>query len=175
MLKTEIGNSRGKFQHAVTNNCYGQLNPRHRPGSPHGLTNLGLQTIVERLHYISYCSALIVFKDRTTKLAFRAKLPVLTTLKVDVWDYYLKDYEDSCVPLFLRYGWPVNYASDQQPYSSTVNHPSAIQYSEHVQHYITTEMTFQAIAGPFETNPLHQPLICSPLQTVLPSVEWSWT
>jgi len=98
--------------------------------------------------------------------AYGAKLPVITNLKVDAWDYYLKDYHDQNVPLFLRYGWPIDYTADRWPVSSTKNHPSADQYTEHINHYIDVELSYQAIAGPFQTNPLHQPLICSPLQTV---------
>lgn len=89
-----------------------------------------------------------------------------TNLKVDAWDAYLTDYSDSIVSRFLRYGWPVNYSKSQLPTSTVMNHPSAIQFAEHVQHYIKTESKYQAIAGPFKQNPLHQDLVCSPLQTV---------
>ena len=44
------------------------------------------------------------------------------------------------------------------------NHPSALAFPDHVRHYIQTELPFGAIAGPFSTNPLHKPLVCSPLQ-----------
>ena len=39
-------------------------------------------------------------------------------------------------------------------------------FPDHVRHYIQTELSFGAIAGPFSTNPLRKPLVCSPLQTV---------
>ncbi|KXJ26023.1 hypothetical protein AC249_AIPGENE6469 [Exaiptasia diaphana] len=67
---------------------------------------------------------------------------------------------------YLRFGWPISYTADHLPKSTFTNHPSAENYSEHVQHYIDTEKTHNAIAGPFVRNPLNRPLICSPLQTV---------
>ena len=60
----------------------------------------------------------------------------------------------------------VSYTAENLPTSSSSNHPSAVDFTDHVEHYINTELGYHAIAGPFSTNPLHQPLICSPLQTV---------
>ena len=45
-------------------------------------------------------------------------------------------------------------------------HQSALAYPDHVEHFLHTELTFGAIAGPFSCNPLHQDLVTSPLQTV---------
>ena len=68
---------------------------------------------------------------------------------------------------FLKYGWPINYCSTQLPHSTLRNHLSALAFADHVRHYIETELSFDAIAGPFSDNPLRQPLVlCSPLQTV---------
>jgi len=67
---------------------------------------------------------------------------------------------------FLKYGWPINYSASQSPHSTMCNHPSALAFPDHVRHYIQTKLSFGAIAGPFSTNPLHKPLVCSPLQTV---------
>lgn len=98
--------------------------------------------------------------------ALKARLPVQTNLNVDAWDHFLTDYHDGKVSLFLRYGWPINYTKDSLPRSSHKNHPSADNFPQHVEYYINTELSYNAIAGPFDQNPLHQDLICSPLQTV---------
>ena len=68
--------------------------------------------------------------------------------------------------LFLKYGWPTNNCSTQLRHSTLRNHPSALAFADHVRHCIATELSFDAIAGPFSDNPLPQPLVCSPLQTV---------
>ena len=98
--------------------------------------------------------------------AFGARLPVITQLNISAWEFYLQSYHDAHVVDFLRFGWPVSYTAENLPTSSSSNHPSAVDFADHVEHYINTELGYHAIAGPFSTNPLHQPLICSPLQTV---------
>lgn len=98
--------------------------------------------------------------------AFGARLPVITQLNISTWEFYLQSYHDAHVVDFLRFGWPVSYTAENLPTSSSSNHPSAVDFADHVEHYINTELGYHAIAGPFSTNPLHQPLICSPLQTV---------
>lgn len=98
--------------------------------------------------------------------AFGARLPVITQLNISAWEFYLQSYHDAHVVDFLRFGWPVSYTAENLPTSSSSNHPSAVDFADHVEHYINTELGYHAIAGPFSTNPLHQPLVCSPLQTV---------
>ena len=98
--------------------------------------------------------------------AFGSKIPVHTALKINMWEDLLLDYHDKIVVEFLKYGWPINYSASQSPHSTMCNHPSALAFPYCVQHYIQTELSFGAIAGPFSTNPLHKPLVCSPLQTV---------
>ena len=67
---------------------------------------------------------------------------------------------------FLSYGWPINYTAPTFPASTLHNHPSASNYDSHVQAYIDTELSWNAIAGPFEYPPLSNDVVCSPLQTV---------
>jgi len=83
-----------------------------------------------------------------------------------MWEDLLLGYHDKIVVEFLKYGWPINYCASQSPHSTMCNHPSPLAFPDHVRHYIPTELSFGAIAGPFSTNPLHKPLVCSPLQTV---------
>ena len=98
--------------------------------------------------------------------AFGSKLPVYTALKINRWEDLLLDYHDKILVDVLKYGWPINYRASQCPHSTMCNHPSALAFPDHVRHYIQTELSFGAIAAPFSTNPLHNPLVCSPLQTV---------
>ena len=98
--------------------------------------------------------------------AFGSKNPVHTALYINMWEDILLDYHDQMVVEFLKYGWQINYSASQSPHSTMCNHPSALAFPYCIRHYIETEFSFRAIAGPFSTNPLHKPLLCSPLQTV---------
>ena len=98
--------------------------------------------------------------------AYRAKIPVSSQLNISVWRHYLTDYVDHVVVDFLQFGWPINYTSRVLPQPTHTNHQSALSYPEDVQHYLSTELSFGALAGPFKENPLRDDLITSPLQTV---------
>ena len=67
---------------------------------------------------------------------------------------------------YLFYYINTNEIPNQLPISTDKNHSSAISYADHMQHYVTTELRYHAIARPFCNNPFPQPLICCPLQTV---------
>ena len=98
--------------------------------------------------------------------AFGAKIPVSSQLRISVWRHYLTDFANQDVVEFLQFGWPINYTSSVLPQSTNTNHSSALAYPEDVKHYLSTELSVGALAGPFKENPLPQDLITSPLQTV---------
>lgn len=80
-----------------------------------------------------------------------------------VWRAYLTNYAGHNVMDFLEFGWPINYGGGLFPSSTRQNHQSALAYSYDVNQ---TELSYQAIAGPLQYNPLHEDLVISPLQTV---------
>ena len=66
----------------------------------------------------------------------------------------------------MSYGWPVNYTALTCPVSLLHNHPSASQFASHVQDNIDTELSWNAVAGPFDYPPFLDDFVCSPIQTV---------
>lgn len=98
--------------------------------------------------------------------AFGAKVQVFSQLNISVWRAYLTNYADTNVADFLEFGWPINYGAGVLPSSTCQNHQSALDYFDVVNHYLQTELSYGAIFGPFQYNPLHEDLITSPLQTV---------
>ncbi|KAI8515333.1 cytoplasmic pattern recognition receptor signaling pathway in response to virus [Branchiostoma belcheri] len=94
------------------------------------------------------------------------RVPVPSNLHISAWRNGLQDYSDAVVADFLEFGWPINYSSDVPPRPVTKNHSSATHFAEHVDNYISKELSFNSISGPFRDNPLASPLMVSPLQTV---------
>ena len=82
------------------------------------------------------------------------------------WKTFLSNYHENIVVDFLTYGWPINYTACTRPVSSSRNHPSALNFDSHVQAYIDTELSYNAITGPFNYPPFADDFVCSPLQTV---------
>ena len=84
----------------------------------------------------------------------------------ELWYSLLNDYDDKQVIEFLLYGFPIGYNKDYRPKSALVNHKGAYSFPEHVDNYISKELSFGAMIGPFECNPFDcQPFI-APLNTV---------
>lgn len=94
-----------------------------------------------------------------------AKIPVHSELKIPNWVNLLRDYHDNEICHFLAYGWPVGYYAQTPPETVSENHPSAIDYPEHVHKFISTELGFKALEGPINGLPFQPWSRVSPLMT----------
>lgn len=68
-----------------------------------------------------------------------AKVPVRSALRIKKWVMLLQQYHDNELCHFLAYGWPIGYYASTPPESVLKNHPSAVEYPDHVNHFISTE------------------------------------
>lgn len=96
------------------------------------------------------------------------RMPIPTNFRLPYWQTRLVSYHDSELMQFLQFGWPINYTANCDfPSSTKANHPSATNFPQHVDRFLTTEQNHLAIIGPFSRNPF-QPsnFAVSPLQTV---------
>lgn len=96
----------------------------------------------------------------------RAKIPISSKFNLPLWEQYLQAYHDKIIVDFLRYGWPINYASHDTPVSTMKNHSSALTDVHILHSYTEKELEAQAICGPYHCNPFASPCSISPLQCV---------
>ena len=94
----------------------------------------------------------------------QARIPLPSALNIAAWREVLREYPDRGVVDYLAYGWPVNFDRESFRITSHENHPSAERFMPDVDHYIATECTHGALAGPFAGPPVHGMHI-SPLMT----------
>lgn len=94
-----------------------------------------------------------------------AKKTVPSELNLNQWEIELSAYHDKEICHFLRYGWPVGYHLDKPPKSVKENHASARMHNAHVKHYIDTELSHDAIVGPFPAVPFKPWTRLLPLMT----------
>jgi len=94
-----------------------------------------------------------------------ARSPVSSSFNLDCWSTYLEHYEDKVVLDFLRFGWPINF-SGTLPISTLCNHPSAQANMDYLANYISMELSFDSICGPFTCNPFDVDCVISPLLCV---------
>lgn len=94
-----------------------------------------------------------------------AKIPINSGLKVERWVVLLQEYHDNELCHFLAYGWPIGFYAEDLPQTVPDNHPSAIEFPDHVKNFLATELQFQAIEGPLQAPPFKPWSRISPLMT----------
>ena len=93
-----------------------------------------------------------------------ARIPLPSGMNINNWRALLKGYGDSNVLQYLEFGWPIGIDRRATLFSEGNNHTSATAHPQDITHYIVTELSHQAMLGPFAgppTNNAHY----SPLMT----------
>ena len=85
-------------------------------------------------------------------------------MKPDRWRYHLLGYEHADVVQHIEYGFPLGLNELPELKSSLRNHGSSYAYYTHVDKFITEEIQFGGLAGPFDKVPWWDTMI-SPLMT----------
>ena len=121
------------------------------------VSNLSLTTVLNdyyiNAHDIIYESGVPNFQG--------AKIPLYTSWNVELLTRKLVDYEDREICKFLKYGFPVEILNLICPYQNRT-----IIQELAVDSFMQTELSYNAISGPFDSNPFSCDLAISPLDTV---------
>ena len=100
----------------------------------------------------------------------KVRYPVSSGIKVDELKRRAVGYEDAEVFELLEYGFPISHDHSHGFNTKVVkNHSGALEFPEAVDQYISKELGYGALLGPFNSNPLGVPLAVSPLNTVAKS------
>ena len=95
-----------------------------------------------------------------------ARVQVNFDMNLDLVDLLAKDYWGWQLPLYLRYGFPMDFKGKLEDLTSTMHsHASARQHPEHVKAYLQDEINHRAIFGPFHSEPFGQDTHVSPFIT----------
>ena len=93
-----------------------------------------------------------------------ARIPLPSGLNTANWELFLRQYHDREIVEFLKYGWPSDFNHNNPLLSTLRNHSSGISSDSHIQHFIDTELSYNAILGPFDKPPII-PMHISPIMT----------
>ena len=95
-----------------------------------------------------------------------AHIQVNFDMNLDLIDSLAQDYWDWQLPLYLRYGFPMDFKGDHGDLvSTTESHDSAHLFSEHVSMYLQDEIQHKAIYGTFNSKPFGETTHTSPFIT----------
>lgn len=110
-----------------------------------------------------FCNLYNAIKKHNLPNFWGARIPLNSGLKISSWRNYLHDYHDVFLCEFLTFGWPLGYNLQQPPHTTKDNHPSALAHTQAVNHFIQTEIDYNAMEGPFISAPFQQWFRISPL------------
>jgi hypothetical protein len=91
---------------------------------------------------------------------------VKTGINVSFFKKKLQNYGDQQLLEFLEFGFPVGHDGRTYSIERPKNHKGALEHKQAILDYINRETRYNAIIGPFDSNPLYPPLALSPLNTV---------
>ena len=115
--------------------------------------------------YNSYLELFRALRGSRTPNCMGARIPIPTSMNISAWEYHLRNYYDTQLIDFLKYGFPIDLVSKPEIDNVFVrNHPTATQYPQDVNQYIMKETQHKAILGPFPVSPITG-IHCSPMLT----------
>ena len=115
----------------------------------------------------STCDPLVLHKkvkDSGDYNFMKSQITVKSQLNPEVWESLLTDYWDNQLCSLIRFGFPLDFQWDNPLKSHFDNHTSAKIYPQDVEAYLSEEIDYGAILGPFKEAPL-QNLHVSPFMT----------
>ena len=84
----------------------------------------------------------------------QARIPVSSQLNVDVWKNALNNYWDQQLLQLIEFGFPLDFNRNCVLNHEEGNHSSATEFPSDIDAYLQEECSFNAILGPFESNPI---------------------
>ena len=81
---------------------------------------------------------------------YRGAQVQVSSLPISIWQTKLQGYVDQQLISFLKFGWPVGFEGPDPPDLFQQNHRSARRRPEHIANYVSTELSYGALGGPFE-------------------------
>ena len=95
------------------------------------------------------------------------RIPVVSNLKIEFIRSMLSEYDDQNLCDLLEFGFPLGYSGNLLNVKKPRNHSGARDYPEFIMKYLKKELEYQAIIGPFKSNPfINSTLVLSPLNSV---------
>ena len=81
-------------------------------------------------------------------------IPVQSQLNIVEWETQLQGYWDVQLMQLLKFGFPLDFNRSSVLRHDNRNHTSALDFPAHVDAYLTEELKYGAILGPYVLNPI---------------------
>ena len=78
-----------------------------------------------------------------------ARIPLISSLNIEAWETYLRDYPDPLLIEYLKFGFPMSISKyNSLNITTVVNHHSATQFTQEVDEYFKKELAQGAFWAP---------------------------
>ena len=84
----------------------------------------------------------------------KCRIPVQSQLNIVEWETQLQGYWDVQLIQLLKFGFPLDFNRSSVLRHDNKNHTSALDFPAHVDAYLTEELRYGAILGPYVQNPI---------------------
>ncbi len=82
------------------------------------------------------------------------RIPIFSKINVEFLEMKLRNYGDKEIVDLMRFGAPIGLIRETLGVNLHVNHMSAKLYPKDIDNYIEKEIGYQAVLGPFNSNPV---------------------
>ena len=145
--------------HAQINSTHPEYE-HHTPPFP-----IGFQGTADSCPPTGYVHLYNAVRSHGCPNCYGASIPLDHQLNIPAWRRYLPIYQDCDLPDFLEFGFRLSYTLRHMPSPADSNHPSALHFPSHVDHYIETELANGALCGPFNAQPFTPQFQINPVMT----------
>ena len=84
----------------------------------------------------------------------KCRIPVRSQLNIEEWEKQLQDYWDIQLLQLLKFGFPLDFNRASKLKHDNKNHTSATEFSADVETYLSEEIKYGAILGPYSQCPI---------------------
>ncbi len=95
------------------------------------------------------------------------KIPVYSGINCEFLESELEEYGDRVIVDLMRYGAPISHKVGKVKFvdSSHKNHSGARLFPGDIDRYISKELKYKSVLGPFDSNPFKSNIVLSPLNS----------
>ncbi len=93
------------------------------------------------------------------------RIPVVSNINLEFLDKALENYHNKAIVDLIRFGAPISLIGEKSGVNICINHSGSRLYPKEIGSYVKKELGYNAVLGPFLTNPFKSEITISPISS----------
>ncbi len=93
------------------------------------------------------------------------RIPVFSNINLEFLDKALENYHDKAIVDLMRFRAPISFIGEKSEVNSCINHIGSRLYPKEIDSYVKKELDYDAVLGPFLSNPFKSEITISPISS----------